>query len=431
VSVSGPASGSVPDDLGAYRQRARDWLAANLAPRERGPQQRVAHEVTPDDLARDLARDRAAQRAMHQAGFAGITLPAEYGGQGLTKDHQQAWNEESAGYAIPVPGGVAGGVTLSVILPTLLGYASEQQRREWIPKMLSGEEIWAQLLSEPGAGSDLAGIQTRAVRDGNHWVLTGSKIWSSGAMSADYGICLARTDWDVPKHRGLTWFKVPLRDDRVTVRPVREINGGAEFCEEFLDGVAVDDSMVIGDVNGGWPIAGTMLGFERGNVSGQPHAAGTASPQRRLAPDLVELAVARGVAGDRAVRQTIARAHINDYVQEQLATRVMAAMAAGRANPAAASLIKLGLGAIAPLRAAAAMEIAGRRGIAWADGEPGGAVAVNFLNGRIMSIAGGSNQIQRNIIGERLLGLPREPSADSDKPFREVLRDAARWGTKA
>jgi alkylation response protein AidB-like acyl-CoA dehydrogenase len=422
---------SAPDDLGAYRQRARDWLAANLAPRERGAQQRVAHEVTPDDLARDLARDRSAQRTMHQAGYVGITLPTEYGGQGLTKDHQQAWSEESAGYAIPVPGGVAGGVTLSVILPTLLGYASEQQKREWIPRILSGEEIWAQLLSEPGAGSDLAGIQTRAVRDGDHWVLTGSKIWSSGAMSADYGICLARTDWDVPKHRGLTWFKVPLHDDRVTVRPVREINGGAEFCEEFLDGVTVDDSMVIGDVNGGWPIAGTMLGFERGNVSGQPQAAGTASAQRRLAPDLVELAVARGVAGDQAVRQTIARAHINDYVQEQLARRVMAAMTGGTANPAAASLIKLGLGVIAPLRAAAAMEIGGRRAIAWADGEPGGAAAVNFLNGRIMSIAGGSNQIQRNIIGERLLGLPREPSADADKPFREVLRDATRWGAKA
>jgi alkylation response protein AidB-like acyl-CoA dehydrogenase len=431
ANANGPASGSASPDLAGYRQRARDWLAANLVPRERGAQQRAAHEVTPDDLARDLARDRSAQRAMHQAGYAGITLPAEYGGQGLSKGHQQVWNEESAGYAIPVPGGVAGGVTLSVILPTLLGYASEQQKREWIPRILGGEEIWAQLLSEPGAGSDLAGIQTRAVRDGDHWVLTGSKIWSSGAMSADYGICLARTDWDVPKHRGLTWFKVPLHDDRVTVRPVREINGGAEFCEEFLDGVTVDDSMVIGDVNGGWPIAGTMLGFERGNVSGQPHAAGTASGQRRLAPDLVELAVARGVAGDRAVRQTIARAHINDYVQEQLARRVMAAMTGGTANPAAASLIKLGLGVIAPLRAAAAMEIGGRRGIAWADGEPGGAAAVNFLNGRIMSIAGGSNQIQRNIIGERLLGLPREPSADADKPFREVLRDAARWGTKA
>jgi alkylation response protein AidB-like acyl-CoA dehydrogenase len=431
ASASGPASGSAPADLAAYRQRARDWLAANLAPREPGTQQRTAHEVTPADLARDLARDRSLQRAMQQAGYVGITLPTEYGGQGLSKGHQQAWSEESAGYAIPTPGGVAGGVTLSVILPTLLGYASERQKREWIPRMLRGDEIWVQLLSEPGVGSDLAGIQTRAVRDGENWVLTGSKIWSSGAMSADYGICLARTDWDVPKHQGLTWFKVPLHDDRVTVRPVREINGGAEFCEEFLDGVTVDDSMVIGDVNGGWPIASTMLGFERGNVSGQPRAAGTASGQRRLAPDLVELAVARGVAGDRAVRQLIARAHINDYVQEQLAARVMAAMTGGTANPAAASLIKLGLGVIAPLRAAAAMEIAGRRGVAWADGEPGDAAAVNFLNGRIMSIAGGSNQIQRNIIGERILGLPREPSADADKPFREVLRDAARWGTKA
>jgi alkylation response protein AidB-like acyl-CoA dehydrogenase len=439
ATASGPASGSAPAapadpaDLADYRQRARDWLAANLAPRDPGAQQRPAHEVPPEELARDLARDRSRQRAMHQAGYAGITLPAQYGGQGLSKGHQQAWSEESAGYALPAPGGVAGGVTLSVILPTLLAHASEEQKREWIPRMLSSDEIWVQLLSEPGAGSDLAGIHTRAVRDGDHWVLTGSKIWSSGAMSADYGICLARTDWDVPKHRGLTWFKVPLHDDRVTVRPVREINGGAEFCEEFLDGVTVDDSMVIGEVNGGWPIAATMLAFERRNVSGQRESPGAASSQRQrqLAPDLVELAVARGAAGDPTVRQLIARAHINDYVQEQLATRVMAAMMAGTADPAGASLIKLGLGIIAPLRAAAALEISGRRGVAWADGEPGEAAALNFLNGRIMSIAGGSNQIQRNIIGERILGLPREPSADSDKPFREVLRDAARWGTKA
>jgi alkylation response protein AidB-like acyl-CoA dehydrogenase len=444
ATASGPASGSAPaepaepaepaladpTDLAAYRQRARDWLAANLAPRDPGPQQRPAHEVPPEELARDLARDRSLRGAMHQAGYVGITLPAEYGGQGLSKDHQQVWSEESAGYALPAPGGVAGGVTLSVILPTVLAHASEQQKREWIPRMLSSDEIWVQLLSEPAAGSDLAGIHTKAVRDGENWVLTGSKIWSSGAMSADYGICLARTDWDAPKHRGLTWFKVPLHDGRVTVRPVREINGGAEFCEEFLDGVTVDDSMVIGDVNGGWPIAATMLAFERRNVSGQRES-GTASSQRRLATDLVELAVARGTAGDPVVRQLIARAHINDYVQEQLTARVMAAMMAGAADPAGASLIKLGLGVIAPLRAAAAMEIAGRRGIAWADGEPGDAAAVNFLNGRIMSIAGGSNQIQRNIIGERILGLPREPSADSDKPFREVLRDAARWGSKA
>ena len=310
------------------------WPPISRPARPRGAQQRPAHEVPPEELARDLARDRSLQRAMHQAGYVGITLPTEYGGQGLSKGHQQAWNEESAGYALPAPGGVAGGVTLSVILPTLLAHASEQQKREWIPRMLSSDEIWVQLLSEPGAGSDLAGIHTKAVRDGENWVLTGSKIWSSGAMSADYGICLARTDWDVPKHRGLTWFKVPLHDDRVTVRPVREINGGAEFCEEFLDGVTVDDSMVIGDVNGGWPIAATMLAFERGNVSGQRHGPGTAPGQRRLAPDLVELAVARGAAADPVVRQLIARAHINDYVQAQLTARVMAAMMAGTADQA-------------------------------------------------------------------------------------------------
>src|SRR3984957_19011000 len=420
ATASGPANVSDSDDpadLAGYRQRARDWLAAHLAPRDPGAQQRPAHEVPPEELARDLARDRSRQRAMHQAGYVGITLPTEYGGAGLSKGHQQVWNEESAGYAVPVPGGVAGGVTLSVILPTLLAHASEEQKREWIPRMLSSDEIWVQLLSEPAAGSDLAGIHTKAVRDGETWVLTGNKIWSSGAMSADYGICLARTDWDAPKHRGLTWFKVPLHDDRVPVRPVREINGGAEFCEEFLDGVTVDDSMVIGDVNGGWPIAATMLAFEHRNVSGPRESVGTAPGQRPLAPDLVELAAARGSAGDPTVRQLIARAHINDYVQAQLTARVMAAMLAGTADQAGASLIKLGLGVITPLRAAAALEIAGRRGVAWADGEPGEAAAPKLLNGRIMSIAGGSNQIQRNIIGERILGLPREPSADSDKPF--------------
>ncbi|HEX3957700.1 MAG TPA: acyl-CoA dehydrogenase family protein [Trebonia sp.] len=413
------------DGLAAYRAQARAWLAANLPVRGPGVELRGKHEITPDELA----HGRALQKVTYEAGYLGITLATGYGGQGLSKDHQKAWNEESSGYAVPAPGGIASHVTLGVILPTLLAHANEEQKRAWIPKMLSGEEIWAQLLSEPGAGSDLAGIQTRAARDGGSWVLSGSKIWSSGALSADYGICLARTDWDVPKHRGLTWFKVPLQDERVTVRPVREINGSAEFCEEFLDGVVVGDDMVIGEVNAGWPIAGTMLAIERGAGSGQATAV-TPAGSRRLAPDLVELAEARGLTGDLAMRQVAAKAHINDYLQAQLTRRLATAMMTGAADQTAASLIKLGLGLNTPLRAAAAMEIAGRRGIAWSDGETGEAVAVNFLNGRIYSIAGGSNQIQRNIISERILGLPREQSVDSDKPFREVLRDATRWGTK-
>jgi alkylation response protein AidB-like acyl-CoA dehydrogenase len=328
-----------------------------------------------------------------------------------------------------MPGGIASAVTQRIVLPTVLAHGTEDQKRAWIPKMLSGEEIWVQLLSEPGAGSDLAGLLTRATRDGDVWILNGTKVWSSGAMSADFGICLARTDWDAPKHRGLTWFKVALHDPAVTVRPIREINGSSEFCEEFLDDVAVGDDMVIGDVNGGWPVANTMLAFERtaGATEARLHGG---HGRRALAPDLVELAKARRLTGDGAVRQLIARSHINDYMHGQLAKRVAESMTSGKADASAASYIKLDTGLLQPQRAAAAMEIAGRGGVAWAGDGPGSTASVNFLNGRIMSIAGGSNQIQRNIISERILGLPREPSVDSDKPFTDVLRDAKNWGTK-
>ncbi|HEX3796652.1 MAG TPA: acyl-CoA dehydrogenase family protein [Acidimicrobiales bacterium] len=415
-------------DLDQYRATARRWLDANVARRDERAELRSAHEISADQLA----QDRALQRVMYEAGYVGIVVPVQYGGLGLSRRHLQVWREESAGYAVPAPGGIASHVTLGIVLPTILAHANETQKREWIPKMLSAEEIWVQLLSEPGAGSDLAGLLTRATADGDAWVLNGTKIWSSGALSADYGICLARTDWNAPKHRGLTMFKVPLRDERVSVRPVREINGSAEFCEEFLDDVIVTDDMVIGEVNAGWPIANAMLAIERSGVAGQIDVAGDGSSQRSLAPDLVELASDHGTLGDKGVRQLIARAHINDYMQGQLAKRVSMAIMAGTANPSLASYIKLGLGLVQPQRAALAMDIAGRSAIAWSASDGGGnAASLNFLNGRIMSIAGGSNQIQRNIISERILGLPREPSVDSDKPFRVVLREAKSWGSKS
>jgi alkylation response protein AidB-like acyl-CoA dehydrogenase len=414
------------EELDDYRAAMRAWLAQNLSPRPPGATVRGAHDIT----AQELASERARQRQLFDAGYAGITLPVEYGGQGRTHAHQRIWNEESALYAVPAPGGIAWSVTIGIILPTLIAHASEEQKREWVPKMLSAEEIWVQLLSEPGAGSDLAGILTRATRDGDVWVLNGNKVWSSGAMCADFGVCLARTDWDAPKHRGLTWFKVPLHDDRVTVRPIREINGSSEFCEEFLDDVVVGDDMVIGDVNGGWPIANAMLAFERGAGGGE--ARRVDSRPRAFAPDLVDLAASRGLLGDAAVRQQIARAHVEEHAQGVLAQRLMTAMLTGAMNASAASYLKLGQGIVQPERAATAMEIAGRSALAWSEaGSAGEVAALNYLNGRIMSIAGGSNQIQRNIISERLLGLPREPSDDKDKPFREVLRDAKSWGRDA
>lgn len=414
-------------DLTAYREQMREWLAANLPPRPAQVALRDAREISPEELA----ADRAALRRVYDAGYVGITVPAEYGGQGLSRAHLRIWAEESASYAVPTPGAIATSITQNIVLPTLLVHASEEQKREWIPKLLSGDDLWVQLLSEPGAGSDLAGVITRATRNGDTWVISGTKVWSSGAMSADYGICLARTDWDAPKHRGLTWFKVPLADPRVTVRPVREINGGAEFCEEFLDDVVVTDDMVIGPLNDGWAIANTMLAVERG-AGRDDRDSPSSRTDRLLAPDLVELARRRGVDQDGHVRQLIAKAHTNDYLHDLLAARVANAIASGVAGPASASLIKLGHGIYQPLRACAAMEIAGRPGVAWRAGdEVAQAAATNYLNGRIMSIAGGSNQIQRNLISERLLGLPREPSFDTNKSFRDVLRDAKSWRTTA
>ena len=413
------------DDLDVYREAIRAWLPENLPARDPNAGLRGGHEITP----KQVEADRATQKKVCQAGYMGISWPKEYGGQGLTRKHERIWAQESAGYAVPMPGGIASSVTIGLIAPTLMAHASEEQKRAWLPKILSGEEIWCQLLSEPAAGSDLAGILTRATRDGDNWLITGNKVWSSGAMEADFGICLARTDWDATKHRGLTWFKVPLHDERVTVRPVREINGSAEFCEEFLDDVVVADDMRIGDVNGGWPIANTMLAFERG--AGGDHTPPRSKGRRRLAPDLVKLARGRGIAGEGRVRQMIAKAHTNDYMQGQLTARIITAIARGEATPTSASYIKLGTGIIEPLRAIAAMELAGRRGVAWREDDfIGLSTSTNYLNGRIMSIAGGSNQIQRNIIGERELGLPREPSADSNKPFNEVQRDAKNWGKK-
>lgn len=407
-------------DLDEYRAEMRAWLATHLEPR--ADEETDAHGLTNEDLAAGRAR----QLQQYEAGYLGITVPTEYGGQGLTDAHQRVWIEESAAYSIPLAAGVASMVTLGVVLPTLLANATEEQKRSWIPPLLRGDHVWAQLLSEPGAGSDLAGILTRATRDGEKWVLNGTKLWSSGAKYADYGICLARTNWDVPKHRGLTWFRVPLHDERVTVRPVRQINGSLEFCEEFLDGVVLSDDDVLGPVDGGWAVANSMLVFERG--IGHADVPGRKKVRRGLAPDLVEMARLRGTTNNTAVRQLIARAQIEDWAFQLLSRRVTARLMSGVANPAEASMVKLANGIRDPERAIAAATIAGRNIVAWRHaGDPGEKTALGYFYGRQFSIAGGSNEIQRNVVSERVLGLPREPSDDRDKPFRDVLRDAQRW----
>jgi alkylation response protein AidB-like acyl-CoA dehydrogenase len=413
-------------DIEDYRRQAREWLAANLERRDPGARDRlrgIDHKTV-----EGIAEERVLQRRLYEAGYAGITWPREYGGQGLTAGHQAAFDEEAAGYRLP-DFGVAGGTTMMICAPTMLAHAAPAFLRRHIPRILAGEELWAQFFSEPGAGSDLAGITTRASRDGDRWILSGSKVWSSGAYYADYGMCLARTDWDVPKHRGLTWFAVPVDAPGVTVQPIREINGDAEFCQEFFDDVELGDDDVIGEVNQGWSVAQTMLVFERG--------AGREDPVRRegpglLAPDLVASARRLGRDQDPYVRQLIARAHTNDFVAAQLALRVSGLIRrGGRASTGLASYGKLARGTFDALRARLGMEIGGAGALVWEPGDiDGQTAAVKYLNGRELAIAGGTNEMQRNGIGERVLGLPKEPRFDLDVPFREVVRKAKSWSER-
>jgi alkylation response protein AidB-like acyl-CoA dehydrogenase len=418
---------TTPIDLDDYRRAARAWMATNLTARAEildpvAANLRGSHEYTREQLE----AERPKQRALFDAGYAGITWPVEYGGQGLSRAHERAFVEEAAGYELP-DFGYAGSMTFGVCAAVMLAHASEEFKRRHLPRMLKGEELWVQFFSEPSGGSDLAGVRTRATRDGDTWILNGAKVWTSFGHLADWGLCLARTNWGVPKHRGLTWFGVPVEAQGVTVRPIRLINGGADFCEEFFDDVVLPDAERIGDVDQGWTIAQTMLVHERGgstNVSESPLTPGP------LAPDLVALSRAVGRIDDPQARQLIARGHSLMFLREALSRRVRRTLRAHGANPGFASYWALAHGTFDAERANIGADIARGGLVAWEPSEADGtnaSTALAFLNGMINSVAGGTNQMQRNAISEQVLGLPREPSYDRDKPFEQVVRDAEHW----
>jgi alkylation response protein AidB-like acyl-CoA dehydrogenase len=408
-------------DVDDYRARAREWLRANL-------DQASASAAEAERTLASLRAERALQRRLYEAGYAGITWPREYGGQGLDPEYEHAFRAEARGFRLPDLG-IAGGTTFGVCAPTMLAHASPEFLRRHIPKILAGDELFVQFFSEPDAGSDLAGVRTSATRVGDRWVLSGAKIWSSGAHYADWGMCLARTDWDAPKHQGLTWFAVPIDATGVTVQRIRQITGGSEFCQEFFDNVELTDGDVIGEVNNGWSVAQTMLVFERG---GPISHGGGRRAAKGIAPDLVGLARSVGRLDDPLTRDLITRAHVDDLAREKLLARLGQLM---RADPRQAgnlaSYAKLASGVYDPIRANIAMRIGGADAVAWdPEDSTAGNPATGLLTSRFMSIAGGTNEMQRNGIGERVLGLPREPSFDRGKPFRDVLRDAREWSGK-
>ncbi len=402
-------------ELEDYRLRAREWLGANMTPVGAAVVSPAGAEVE----AAQVARARRLQRKLHDGGFSGITFPVEYGGQGLSTQHQRIFTDESVPYEMPLLFNVP---TLGILAATLLDFGTEEQKCRHLPAILKGEELWVQFLSEPAGGSDLAGCITRATRDGDVYILNGSKIWTSGAYRSDYAMCLARTDWDVPKHRGLTMFVVKIHQRGIQIDRIRQVNGSMEFCQEFFDDVTIPAEDVVGEVNDGWTVASRLLFHERASVGGaSPYTSGEGEVGGggRL-PDMRWLAQHAGRNGDPHVRQLVAESHVLDVVHRQFVDRLAMGMRTGYFPGPAGALVRLYAGEMAVRRSDISMEIAGSGAVA------SGADDVTFLYGewflgrQASCLGGGSTEIARNIISERVLGMPREHAADRDVPFSQV-----------
>lgn len=398
-----------------FRERARAWLADSM------PLLPAVGADRDDDGRRDV--ERGLQRRLWEGGFAGICFPAEYGGLGLTPEHQRAFTQESLPYDMPFSLNVP---TLSILAATLVDFGTDEQKRRHLPAILKGDERWVQFLSEPSGGSDLAGCLTRADRDGDVFVLNGSKIWSSAAHASHYAMCLARTNWDVPKHRGLTMLIVKIHQPGITVDQIRQVNGSNEFCQEFFDDVAIPVADVVGEVDDGWTVASALLVHERRAVGGgSPYTSGR---EARHSSDgdgsLAALAAELGHRDDPRARQLVAEAHVDQLVSGQLIDRVTRGIATGKLPPPAGSLLKLFAATLVMRRTEIGLEVAGGESAVWPDGPPtrGREIGEFSLWRQGLSLGGGSNEIQRNIISERLLGMPREYAADRDAPYRDVRR---------
>ena len=406
-------SGAGLEPLDTFRSRARDWIRANLRPRSKAANARMEPEAS-----------RVLQAEIFDAGFAGLAIPEAYGGAGLTLDHQRVWAEETASYV--TPDGYM--VSIGMMLPTLLDHGTEAAKRRHIPRMLRGDEVWIQLLSEPSGGSDMAGALTRATRRGGSYFLSGSKMWSSGADAADYGLCLARVNWDVPKHQGLGMFAVPLKAPGVTIQPIVPATGGkAHFFIEYFDEVEIPEEYVLGGEGEGWTVAQRLLFHERNATAGIGYGLGLGGGQGeggsgswRLGA--LGLAARHGALDDPALAGAIAQDYIDLTVANQLGVRINTGLRTGKLQGQWGSLLKLGMGIDCPTNAELALAIAGADGVIWTGDRAGSEVVDNWLRVRGISIAGGSNEIQRNIVSERLLGLPREPGDDKNIPFNVLMK---------
>jgi alkylation response protein AidB-like acyl-CoA dehydrogenase len=391
-----------------FRSEVRAWLDAHAEPRK-GPNDWSRSPDSPEYAE----RCKAWQRTLYDGGWAALTWPVAYGGRGLSSWQQTIFNQEAA--AFDVSAGVFA-VGIGMCGPTLIAHGTEEQRERYLPAMLRGEEVWCQLFSEPGAGSDLAGLRTRAIQEGDDFIVTGQKVWNTGAQHSDWGILLARTDPDARKHKGITYFLVDMRTPGVEVRPLRQITGHAHFNEVFLTDVRIPAENVVGQVNAGWGPVHTTLANERNLIGGS-------SGGRMNAAQLIALAREAGSDQDPVIRQRLADTLIRLELMRFMNYRVQSALSMGVAPGPEASVMKLFLSQHQTLTGDLVVDLQGARGMLHGhDALDDGFWQDVYLNQWQSKFGGGTDQIQRNTIGERVLGLPPEARTDKDKPFSATVR---------
>jgi alkylation response protein AidB-like acyl-CoA dehydrogenase len=394
----------------AFTAEALAFLQANAEPR---PAERVRYGETSDDVSLFAERTpeeeaeevRAAKQwaaKVFDAGFGWLTGPAEYGGRALPASYQRLYSSVESGYRIPSQ--ACRGIGLGMVAPTLLAHGTEAAKQRWLKGLWRGDLIACQLFSEPSAGSDLASLQTRAVRDGDEWRVSGQKLWTSGAQYSDVGEIICRTDPDVEKHRGLTGFMVDMHAPGVEVRPLRQMTGGASFNEVFFEDVRVPADHQLGDVNGGWTVALTTLMNERAAIGGGGGGLRSGSIVERLVATARQL----GRSADPLVRQQLAEAYTHIEVARFTNERALAKLKTGQLPGPELSIAKLALTENLRRVAATASSVLGTRLVA-DTGEWGTYSWSTFVLGVPgMRVAGGTDEVMRNIIGERVLGLPKD-----------------------
>jgi alkylation response protein AidB-like acyl-CoA dehydrogenase len=433
ATIAPAASSTSAEDLELFRKEARAWLEANATPRAAVVVEDVEADVQwgvgSDDVAvffniseeeegARLAAAQAWQRKKFDAGYAMINWPVELGGRGLPTSFLRAYNSEESRFETPNAGELPP-TSMGLIATTIAAYGTAEQKARFVEPLMRMDEFGCQLFSEPSAGSDLASVTTKAVRDGDEWILNGQKVWTSGARFAQWGLAICRHDFDVPKHKGLTAFLVPFDAPGVEVRPIRQMTGGANFNEVFLTDARISDGLRLGPVGEGWRVALTCLGFERDHSSGGGGGAvgGTFTKALAAARHL-------GLADDPLIRQHLVDVYIGHRVMQYTTKRAAAALKAGQTPGPEGSISKLMWTANMARLSDCVSAILGAR-LTADTGEWGTyAWAEHVLGAPGYRIAGGSDEIQRNIIGERVLGLPAEPRVDKDVPFAQAQRAA-------